>query len=55
VEAAGAIVGAGGAFWRPGGLHVGEWMTALVNYALVPRRAVWKPVGGGAWTGSKDS
>jgi hypothetical protein len=51
----GLIVGTVGAFWRPGGLHLGEWTAALVNYALVPRRAVWKPVGGQAWTGSSAS
>jgi hypothetical protein len=43
---AGIIVGAVGAFWRPGGLHLGAWAAALVNYALVPRRAVWTPGGG---------
>ena len=51
----GALVGAVGAFWRPGGLHVGVWAAVLVNFVLVPRRAVWRPGGGGAWTGSKDS
>jgi hypothetical protein len=40
---AGLIVGAVGAFWRPGGLHVGTWASTLVTYALCPRRAVWKP------------
>ena len=39
----GAIVGAVGACWRPGGLHVGAWASALVNYVLCPRRSVWKP------------
>ena len=43
---AGLIVGAVGAFWRPGGLHLGEWASVLVNFVLVPRRAVWKPQGG---------
>ena len=47
----GLIVGAVGAFWRPGGLHVGEWAAVLVNFVLVPQRAIWKPVGGKAWTG----
>jgi hypothetical protein len=48
---AGTIVGAVGAFWRPGGLHLGEWTAALVDYVLVPRKAVWKPTGDGEWTG----
>lgn len=43
---AGLVAGAVGAFYRPGGLHLGEWVSALVNYALVPRRATWMPPGG---------
>jgi hypothetical protein len=43
-------VGAVGAFWRPGGLHVGQWLAVAIEWRLVPRRAVWKPVGKGvAW------
>jgi hypothetical protein len=54
---AGAIVGALGAFWRPGGLHVGEWAAVLTDWLLVPRRATWRPAGrgGGTWTGSRAS
>ena len=51
---AGAIVGAIGAFWRPGGLHGGAWAGVLTDWSLSPRKAVWKPAGdagGGAWTG----
>ena len=33
-----------GAFVRPGGLHAARWASVLVDYLLVPRRAVWKPV-----------
>ena len=45
---AGLAFGALGAFWRPGGLHVGQWLGVLVDWLLVPRRAVWKPTGRGA-------
>jgi hypothetical protein len=43
----GAIVGAVGAFWRPGGLHLGRWLAVVSDYALAPRRCVWKPTGTG--------
>ena len=55
VWALGLVLGALGAFLRPGGLHVGEWVAVLVDYVLVPRRAVWRPGGGGEWTGSRGS
>jgi hypothetical protein len=46
----GIVVGVLGAFWRPGGRHVGQWAGTLLDFVLVPRRAVWKPVGrGGMW------
>ena len=45
---AGVSVGAVGAFWRPGGLHFGRWASTLIDFALVPRRATWKPTGRGA-------
>jgi hypothetical protein len=45
---AGLAFGALGAFWRPGGLHVGQWLGVLVDWLLVPRRAAWKPTGRGA-------
>jgi hypothetical protein len=55
----GALVGAVGAFWRPGGLHVGAWAAVLADWLLVPRRATWRPGGsgrgGGTWTGSSVS
>lgn len=41
------LVGACGAFVRPGGLDLARWLGVLVDYALLPRRAVWKPVGRG--------
>jgi hypothetical protein len=44
--ALGLAVGLVGAFVRPGGLHVGAWAAVLVDWLLVPRRAVWKPIGG---------
>ena len=47
----GALVGAVGAFWRPGGLHVGAWAAVLADWLLVPRRAVWRPTGGWTWSG----
>jgi hypothetical protein len=47
VWALGLALGAAGAFWRPGGLHVGQWLSVAVEWALVPRKAVWKPVGKG--------
>ena len=47
---AGLVVGAAGAFWRPGGRHVGQWAGTLLDFALTTRRASWKPVGrGGMW------
>jgi hypothetical protein len=49
VWALGLVVGALGAFWRPGGLHVGQWLAVRVEWALVPRRAVWRPTGKGVW------
>ena len=27
----------------PGGLHLGRWASALVDWLLVPRHAVWRP------------
>jgi hypothetical protein len=45
--ALGVVSGALGAFMRPGGRHLGQWAGTLLEYALVPRRAVWKPVGRG--------
>lgn len=33
-----------GAFVRPGGIHAARWAVILVDYQLVPRRAVWCPV-----------
>jgi hypothetical protein len=44
---AGLVLGAAGAFWRPGGLHVGQWLGVLVDWLLVPRRCVWRPTGTG--------
>lgn len=41
----GLVLGPVGAFWRPGGLHVGRWASIRLDFALLPRRAVWKPVG----------
>lgn len=41
------LVGACGAFVRPGGLDLARWLGVLVDYALLPKRAVWKPVGRG--------
>lgn len=43
------LVGAGGAFVRPGGLDLARWAGVLVAYALLPKRAVWKPVGSGVF------
>jgi hypothetical protein len=43
----GLLLGAAGAFWRPGGLHAGQWAAALAGFVLAPRRAVWKPTGRG--------
>jgi len=40
---AGLLVGAVGAFWRPGGLHLGRWASVLVDWLLVPKNAVWRP------------
>jgi hypothetical protein len=40
------MVGTVGAFWRPGGLHVGEWGAVLADWLLTPRKAVWEPTGG---------
>jgi hypothetical protein len=48
VWALGLALGAVGAFWRPGGLHVGQWLAVRVEWALAPRKAVWDPVGRGA-------
>lgn len=45
----GLLVGAVGAFWRPGGLHVGQWASVRLDYALLPRRCVWKPGSGLFW------
>jgi hypothetical protein len=45
---AGMLVGALGAFWRPGGLNVAQWPAVLVDWTLVPRKTVW---GGRVWTG----
>jgi hypothetical protein len=44
VWATGLLVGSIGAFWRPDGLHVGQWVAALITYWLRPRRAVWCPI-----------
>lgn len=46
VTGAGLAVGATGAFFRPGGLDLGRWLSVLLDYALTPKRATWKPVGG---------
>jgi hypothetical protein len=43
----GMLLGGVGAFYRPGGVHLGGWANALVDYHLLPQRAVWKPVGRG--------
>lgn len=44
---ASVLVGACGAFVRPGGLDLARWAGVLMDYALLPKRAVWKPVGRG--------
>jgi hypothetical protein len=59
VWAAGVVLGVLGAFVRPGGLHVGAWAAVVVDYVLVPRKAVWTPGtpsgGRSTWTGSSAS
>ena len=44
---AGVLLGCVGACCRPGGQHLGQWASALVDFHLLPRRAAWKPVGRG--------
>jgi hypothetical protein len=48
IWAIGLTAGCVGAFYRPGGRHLGQWMGTLLDYHLRPRRATWKPVGSGA-------
>ena len=46
----GLLIGLAGAFYRPGGRHLGQWAGTLLDYHLRPKRATWKPVGrGGLW------
>jgi hypothetical protein len=46
VTGAGLLVGATGAFFRPGGLDLGRWFAVLTDYAFTPKRAAWRPTGG---------
>ena len=41
----GLALGCLGAFYRPGGRHLGQWAGTLLDYHLRPRRATWQPVG----------
>jgi hypothetical protein len=43
----GLVAGAAGACCRPGGRHLGQWASTVVDYHLLPKRAVWQPVGRG--------
>ena len=43
VWAVGLLLSLVGAFVRPGGLHAAAWLAAWMDYALRPRRAVWRP------------
>ena len=47
VWALAGVLAAIGAFVRPGGLDAAQWVTVLAAYSLVPRRAVWRPLGEG--------
>jgi len=46
VTGVGLAVGVTGAFFRPGGLDLGRWLSVVLDYALTPKRATWRPTGG---------